>query len=383
LPCWSWRAAPQHGRRCACCGSAQSVPHAAAGRRENKHNKQPLTQPKHHQQKVRGKDGVGAKMDHMELEREKGITIQSAATYCKWGQTQINIIDTPGHVDFTIEVERALRVLDGAVLLLCGVGGVQSQSITVDRQMRRYEVPRLVFVNKLDRVGANPFRVIEQARDKLKLNAAALQVPIGLEEHHEGVVDLIGRKAYRFGGKGGVEVLEGPVPDDLATEVEAKRLELIERVADVDDALAELFLSEEPVPPEALKAAIRRATLSNRFQPVFMGSAFKNKGVQLLLDGVTDYLPSPTEVVNQALDVAKGEERVVVPCAPGGPFVGLAFKLEEGKYGQLTYMRVRGYRAVVFARERGRVVGAVSSCAMCLSEQVAVLPPLPTQANAH
>ncbi|KIY97191.1 elongation factor EF-G [Monoraphidium neglectum] len=205
-------------------------------------------------------------MDHMELEREKGITIQSAATYCRWKDTQINIIDTPGHVDFTIEVERALRVLDGAVLLLCGVGGVQSQSITVDRQMRRYSVPRLVFVNKLDRVGADPWRVIQQGRDKLRLNAAAVQVPIGLEDFHEGVVDLVEGRAVRFGGKSGLEVLEGPVPEEMKGEVEARRSELIERVSEVDDELAEKFLAEEPITPAALKAAIRRATLANKFQ---------------------------------------------------------------------------------------------------------------------
>ncbi|GBF93929.1 elongation factor G [Raphidocelis subcapitata] len=253
---------------------------------------------------VRGKDGVGAKMDSMELEREKGITIQSAATYCRWKDTRINIIDTPGHVDFTIEVERALRVLDGAVLLLCGVGGVQSQSITVDRQMRRY------------------------------------QVPIGLEEFHEGVVDLVERRAFRFKGKAGLEIEEGPVPEELKGEVEARRAELIERVSEVDDELAELFLSEQPVGPGQLAAAIRRATIGNKFQPVFMGSAFKNKGVQLLLDGVSAYLPCPTEVNNTALDTSRDEAAVTVPCSPSGPFVGLAFKLEEGKYGQLTYMRV-------------------------------------------
>ncbi|KAF8068404.1 elongation factor G [Scenedesmus sp. PABB004] len=289
---------------------------------------------------VRGRDGVGAKMDSMELEREKGITIQSAATYCSWGDTRINIIDTPGHVDFTIEVERALRVLDGAVLLLCGVGGVQSQSITVDRQMRRYGVPRLVFVNKLDRVGAAPWRVIAQARDKLRLNAAAVQVPIGLEEFHEGVVDLVRRRALTFGGAKGLEVIDGPVPAELADEVEARRAELIERVSEVDDGLAELFLAEEPISAEALAAAIRRATLANRFAPVFMGSAYKNKGVQPLLDGVADYLPCPTDVPNTALDIDAGEAPVTLPCSPSGPFVGLAFKLEEGKYGQLTYMRV-------------------------------------------
>lgn len=289
---------------------------------------------------VRGKDGVGAKMDSMDLEREKGITIQSAATYCSWKDKQINIIDTPGHVDFTIEVERALRVLDGAILVLCAVGGVQSQSITVDRQMKRYAVPRVIFVNKLDRAGANPWRVIEAARDKLKLNAAAVQIPIGLEAAHSGVVDLVHRRAYTFDGPKGENVVEVPVPEQLKGEVEAKRAELLERVSEVDDTLAELFLSEAPVDGPTLAAAIRRATLALAFQPVFMGSAFKNRGVQLLLDGVLDYLPCPTEVKNEALDLEADEARLALPCAPSGPFVGLAFKLEEGRYGQLTYVRI-------------------------------------------
>jgi len=290
---------------------------------------------------VKGRDGVGAKMDHMELEREKGITIQSAATYCRWQSNQINIIDTPGHVDFTIEVERSLRVLDGAILVLCGVGGVQSQSITVDRQMKRYNVPRLVFINKLDRMGSNPWRVIAAAREKLKLNAAAVQLPIGLEEHHKGVVDLVTRKAFVFEGPRGDKVSEVPVPEDMKSEMEAKRSELVERVSEVDDEVAELYLGEQPVTPDVLKAGIRRAVIGQKFQPVFMGSAFKNKGVQLLLDGVRDYLPAPTEVANTALDTKAGaEEPFTLPCSPSGPFVGLAFKLEEGRYGQLTYLRV-------------------------------------------
>ncbi|MEW5307565.1 MAG: hypothetical protein WDW36_009953 [Sanguina aurantia] len=289
---------------------------------------------------VRGKDGVGAKMDHMELEREKGITIQSAATFCRWKDKDINIIDTPGHVDFTIEVERALRVLDGAILVICGVGGVQSQSITVDRQMKRYDVPRLVFVNKLDRMGANPWRCINMARDKLKLNAAAVQVPIGLEEHLQGLVSLVDRTAYFFEGRMGEEVVVGSIPEELLEEVETRRLELIERLSEVDDEIADLFLNEAAVSPEVLSAAIRRTTLALKFQPVFMGSAFKNKGVQLLLDGVSKYLPCPTDVTNTALDLKQGEAPFRLPCSPSGPFVGLAFKLEEGRYGQLTYLRV-------------------------------------------
>ncbi|BDA42638.1 probable elongation factor G, mitochondrial at C-terminar half [Coccomyxa sp. Obi] len=289
---------------------------------------------------VRGKDGVGAKMDHMDLEREKGITIQSAATYCTWKDTEINIIDTPGHVDFTIEVERALRVLDGAVLVLCSVGGVQSQSITVDRQMRRYDVPRLAFINKCDRAGADPWKVIGQMQEKLRLNCAPVQLPIGLEEDHKGLIDLVKMKAFTFEGDNGENIIEVPMSAEQTAQAAEKRKELIEKLADVDEQLGELFLMEEPIDEDMLRGAIRRATTSLAFVPIFMGSAYKNKGVQLLLDGVTDYLPSPTEVTNTALDAANGEQPVELPSSRGGPLVALAFKLEEGKFGQLTYMRI-------------------------------------------
>lgn len=289
---------------------------------------------------VRGKDGVGAKMDHMDLEREKGITIQSAATFCKWKDTNINIIDTPGHVDFTIEVERALRVLDGAILVLCSVGGVQSQSITVDRQMRRYDVPRLAFINKCDRSGADPIRVLNQMRDKLKLNCSPVQLPLGIEDKLKGLVDIVEERAYSFGGPFGNEITEVPVPDDMKATVTARRAELVERVAEVDEVVGELFLMEEPVDSETLKGGIRRATLALKFVPVFMGSAYKNKGVQMLLDGVTAYLPSPLDVTNRALDVNKNQAPLELPSSQQGPLVALAFKLEEGRFGQLTYMRI-------------------------------------------
>ncbi|EGZ10976.1 hypothetical protein PHYSODRAFT_287141 [Phytophthora sojae] len=290
---------------------------------------------------VRGKDGVGAKMDSMELEREKGITIQSAATYCSWKDSNINIIDTPGHVDFTIEVERALRVLDGGVLVLCGVSGVQSQSLTVDKQMKRYGVPRIAFINKLDRMGANPWKVIGDLRTQLKLNAWALQVPIGAENDLEGVVDLLTMKALRNKGESG-EVIEetDDIPAETRALAEEKRVELIEALADVNDEIAEMFLMEEEPTVEQLKEAIRRATIAHKFVPVMMGSAFKNRGVQPMLDGVISYLPSPSEIKNYALDQSKGEARVGVPCSPDAPLLALAFKLEEGKFGQLTYMRV-------------------------------------------
>ena len=289
---------------------------------------------------VRGKDGVGAKMDSMDLEREKGITIQSAATYCKWGANHINIIDTPGHVDFTIEVERALRVLDGAVLVICAVSGVQSQTLTVDRQMKRYQVPRLAFINKLDRMGANPWRCIDGLRKELRLAASAVQMPIGLEGEHDGVVCLVTREAVHFHGEKGTQVVRGAIPADLMEQCEEKRRELVERLAEVDDDIAEAFINEVDPSATQLRDAIRRQTILRRFVPVFMGSAYKNKGVQLLLDGVNDYLPAPSEVDNTALNVDDAEKEVTLTCDPKAPLVALAFKLEESRFGQLTYVRI-------------------------------------------
>jgi elongation factor G len=294
----------------------------------------------HKIEEVKGKSGVGATMDFMDLEREKGITIQSAATTAEWEGHTINLIDTPGHVDFTIEVERALRVLDGAVLVLCGVAGVQSQSYTVDRQMRRYKVPRLAFINKLDRSGANAERVTAQLKEKLALHPIALQIQIGAEDRFEGVVDLVKMKAVYFDGDNGEDVRETEIPAELAEEAKVARARMIEGLADVDDAIAEKYLAEEPVTAEDLVPAIRRATVSFKATPVFMGSAYKNKGVQLLLDGINAYLPNPTEVENKALDQDKSEEIIVLTSDMAKPFVGLAFKLEDGRYGQLTFMRI-------------------------------------------
>ena len=289
---------------------------------------------------VRGKDGVGATMDSMDLERERGITIQSAATNVQWKDTEINIIDTPGHVDFTIEVERALRVLDGAILVLCGVSGVQSQSITVDRQMRRYKVPRLAFINKLDRAGANPFRVAEALREKLRHNVVLMQLPIGLEDNLAGVIDLVTMKAVYFSGPNGEEITEKEIPPEMMEQAKKYHHELVGKAADFDDALAEKFLMEEEPTIDEVRAAIRKGTLKLDLTPVFMGSAYKNRGVQKLLDGVTDYLPNPTEVVNEGLDLDKAEEKIVLPNDPDKPLVALAFKLEDGRFGQLTYMRI-------------------------------------------
>ena len=288
---------------------------------------------------VKGKDGVGAKMDSMDLERERGITIQSAATHCTWGTHNINIIDTPGHVDFTIEVERALRVLDGAILVLCAVAGVQSQSLTVDRQMRRYGVPRIAFVNKCDRAGANPIRVKNQLREKLNLNPVLLQLPIGLEDKFEGVVDIIQMKAFRFEGANGEKIVEGPIPADMEAEAKAAREEMLDAISMFSDPLTEALLEDKVTVP-LIVDAIRSATIKLQIAPVMMGSAYKNKAVQLLLDGVVSYLPNPTEIVNQAVDLDKDEEKLALASDPTAPLVMLAFKLEDGRYGQLTYLRI-------------------------------------------
>lgn len=288
---------------------------------------------------VRGKDGVGAKMDSMELERERGITIASAATYCTWADNQINIIDTPGHVDFTIEVERSLRVLDGAILVLCSVAGVQSQSLTVDRQMKRYNVPRIAFVNKCDRTGADPIKVKDQLIEKLGHNAVMVQLPIGLEENHKGVIDLVHMKALTFEGDNGEKIVEGEIPADRLDEANAARETLLDAASMFSDQLMEAML-EDKVTNEMLVAAIRAGTISREMTPVFLGSAYKNRAVQPLLDGVIAYLPNPTEVENYGHDLDNDEAKVILASDANKPTVALAFKLEDGRYGQLTYMRV-------------------------------------------
>lgn len=288
---------------------------------------------------VRGKDGVGATMDSMELEKERGITIASAATNVEWKDYSINIIDTPGHVDFTIEVERALRVLDGAILVLCSVGGVQSQSITVDRQLNRYKVPRLAFINKCDRTGADPYNVKEQLVEKLGLNAVMIQIPIGLEEKHEGVVDLVTMKAYYFDGPNGEDIRIEEIPEELKAEADARHEELMDSVTMFSDELAEAYLEGE-ASEELIHDAIRKGTLARELVPVLLGSAYKNKGVQKLMDAVIAYLPDPTEVENTAYDLDNDEKEVVLNPDSDAPVVALAFKLEDGQYGQLTYIRI-------------------------------------------
>ncbi len=288
---------------------------------------------------VHGKDGVGATMDSMDIERERGITIQSAATYCEWNKHHISIIDTPGHVDFTIEVERALRVLDGAVLVLCSVAGVQSQSITVDRQMKRYNVPRIAFVNKCDRSGANPLRVCRQLREKLGHNAVLLQLPIGLEADYVGVVDLVKMKAFYFDGDKGEIVREDEIPAAMLSEAEEARETMLDAVSLFSEELTEAIL-EENIREEQVHEAIRAGTISLKLTPVLCGSAYKNKGVQKLLDAVVQYLPDPTEIVNEAISLDSPDDRIAVTNDPKDPAVALAFKLEDGLYGQLTYIRV-------------------------------------------
>ena len=294
----------------------------------------------HKIEEVRGKSGVGATMDSMDLEREKGITIQSAATYCTWGDFEINLIDTPGHVDFTVEVERALRVLDGAVLVLCGVAGVQSQSITVDRQMKRYNVPRLAFVNKIDRSGSNPDRVAEQLREKLHHRPVVMTYPMGLEDKFAGLIDLLHMKAVYFDGDNGEDIRRAEIPAEYLEEAKKRRHAMIEALSDFDDIIAENFLIEEEVTAEELIPVIRRETINLKITPLYCGSAMKNKGVQILLDAVGMFLPSPQDVKNEGLDQSQNEASIELIPERTKPFVGLAFKLEDGRFGQLTYMRI-------------------------------------------
>lgn len=300
----------------------------------------------HRIQEVRG-DGDGAKMDHMELEKERGITITSAAVTVEWGDNLIQIIDTPGHVDFTVEVERSLRVLDGAILVLCGTSGVQSQSITVDRQMKRYQVPCMAFINKLDRAGADPHKVIGQLREKLGHNAIPMQLPIGVEDQHQGVIDLIKMKACYFDGSQGETTRWEDIPEDMREEAEDYRAQMLEAYSMYSDEMMELLLEEAEVPEELLHTTIRKAVIARKVTPVYMGSAFKNKGVQLLLDAVGLYLPSPLDREYQSIDNdaegAEGDDaNKLVPIHPDPkkPLVAMAFKITEDTYGQLTYTRI-------------------------------------------
>ena len=282
---------------------------------------------------------TGATMDSMDLERERGITISSASTNVDWKKHTVNIIDTPGHVDFTIEVERSLRVLDGAILVLCAIGGVQSQSLTVDRQMKRYKVPRIAFINKCDRMGADPEKVVNQMKDKLGDNAVLMQIPIGLESSFEGVIDLVRMKAVYFDGPNGETVREEEIPAALLAKAKEKRDHMLDTVSLFSDTLMEAYL-EDRVTEDMIHGAVRKGTLSLELTPVFVGSAFKNKGVQPLLDAVLNYLPCPADVQNTALDLDNDEAEVVLKPDFDAPLVMLAFKLDDTRYGQLTYVRI-------------------------------------------
>ena len=285
----------------------------------------------------------GATMDSMDLEQERGITIASAATRVEWGDTTINLIDTPGHVDFTVEVERCLRVLDGAVLVLCSVGGVQAQSLTIDRQMKRYGVPRLAFINKMDRTGANPRRVVKQLHEKLDCEAVMMQIPIGAEQNFEGVVDLVTGRAYYFDGPQGEKVREEDVPAHLVDEYQEARQEMLETLSMYSDELMEALLEEREVSVDLIHEIVRNATQARQFTPVFMGTAYRNKGVQLLLDAISRYLPSPLDREGSAFRVNKEtgeEEKVILQPSNDRPLIAMAFKTVEDPYGTLTFMRI-------------------------------------------
>ncbi|APW60231.1 elongation factor G [Paludisphaera borealis] len=284
--------------------------------------------------------GEGAVMDHMELEKERGITITSAATTVRWNDIEINIIDTPGHVDFTVEVERSLRVLDGAVLVLCAVAGVQSQSITVDRQMKRYNIPRIAFINKMDRTGANPVNVIQQLESKLGLTVLPLQLPIGLESNFQGMVDLIERRAIYFDGEKGEDVRYEPIPDDMVEAADRARQGMLEALSMVSDQIMELLLEEAEVPLDLIHQTIREGTIAQQLCPVMVGTAYRNKGVQELLDAVCRYLPSPLDREIHAKDIDDGMAEIALAPDPSAPLVAMAFKLVEESFGQVTYMRV-------------------------------------------
>lgn len=293
----------------------------------------------HRMREVKGGDG-GATMDFMDLERERGITIKSAATTVSWKGTEVNVIDTPGHVDFTVEVERSLRVLDGVVLVLCAVGGVQSQSITVDRQMKRYRVPRIAFVNKMDRVGADPARVVAEMESKLGHVAVAMQIPIGTGESLCGVIDLVRMKAVYFDGAQGETVRIAPIPAELQDEARRARHGMLDTLSLYDDDLMEAMLDDREPDEALIHAAVRCATLAREITPVFVGSAYRNIGVQLLLDGVAKYLPSPLDRVAYASDNQNDGAEITVTADPDGPVVAMAFKLVDEPFGQVTYLRI-------------------------------------------
>ncbi len=295
----------------------------------------------HRMQEVHsGKGDGGATMDFMELERERGITITSAATQVQWKNNTINLIDTPGHVDFTVEVERSLRVLDGAIMVLCSVGGVQSQSVTVDRQMKRYRVPRIAFINKMDRTGADPRRVRQELAEKLGLNPVAIQLNMGAGDNFIGVIDLVTMEALTFAGSNGENVIPGEIPQEYLEPARKARRDMLEALSMFNDELMELLLEEKPVTENLIRATIREATLNRDIVPVMMGSAFKNKGIQPLLNAVCHYLPSPLDRTNFARDHDNEGAETPLVCDPEAPLVAMAFKITDESFGQLSYVRV-------------------------------------------
>jgi len=293
----------------------------------------------HRMQEVHAGEG-GATMDFMDLERERGITITSAATQVTWRDKSVNLIDTPGHVDFTVEVERSLRVLDGAVMILCAVGGVQSQSITVDQQMKRYRVPRIAFINKMDRVGADPQRVRRDLTDKLGLNVVPIQLPMGVGESFVGVIDLIAMEAMTFEAKDGEQVVRNPIPDAYREAAEMARHEMLEAISMFNDEMIELLLEDQSVGEDMIRRTIREATINRDMVPLMMGSAFKNKGVQPLMDAVCDFLPSPMDRSTFARDHNNEGTETPLAADPDAPLVAMAFKIADESFGQLTYVRV-------------------------------------------
>jgi elongation factor G len=293
----------------------------------------------HRMQEVRGGDG-GATMDFMDLERERGITIASAATQVQWDGKTINLVDTPGHVDFTVEVERSLRVLDGAVMILCAVGGVQSQSVTVDRQMKRYEVPRIAFINKMDRQGADPDRVRQELIEKLGLNVIPIQLPMGTGEDFAGVIDLVTMKALTFEGSQGEKILASDIPPEYADDAAQAREEMLEALSMHNDEMMEALLEDREIAEQDVIDTIRDATINLDIVPMMMGTAFKNKGVQPLMDAVNAYLPSPLDRTNFARDHDNEAAETPLVCDPDAPLVAMIFKIVDESFGQLSYLRV-------------------------------------------
>jgi len=293
----------------------------------------------HRMQEVHANEG-GATMDYMDLERERGITITAAATQVTWKEKSINLIDTPGHVDFTMEVERSLRVLDGAIMVLCSVGGVQSQSITVNQQMKRYRVPRIAFINKMDRVGADPERVRHDLREKLGLNVVPIQINIGIAESFQGVIDLITMQAITFEGSNGEQVIRGPVPAEYADSAAKARDKMLDALSMYNDEMMELLLEDKPIDNDMIRRTIREATINRDIVPLMLGSAFKNKGVQPLMDAVCDFLPSPMDRSSFARDHDNEGTEIPLASDPDAPLVAMVFKIADESFGQLSYVRV-------------------------------------------